>query len=216
MKLPLFLSGALLLLTGCFEIKEEIDLNPDGSGRVVYTLNMSESKTNLANILRMGEVEGRDIPSQAEMEAEIAKVKKTFSSAKGITEVQAHSDFTNFVFTLSGRFDNVQNLDNALNLVSQSMDRTATKVTNYAYDAHAFHRKFELPIEPLQFYQLPSTQRYVLESARMISIYRFQKPILQYTNSKAVLAPTGKAIRLEYTLASLMKGAGTLENDIRF
>ncbi|MEM1220975.1 MAG: hypothetical protein AAGH79_18785, partial [Bacteroidota bacterium] len=63
------------LLTGCFEIKEQVHLKKDGTGRVTLTMNLSESKVNVANYLKMGEVNGIKIPDIREIEAEFQKVK---------------------------------------------------------------------------------------------------------------------------------------------
>ena len=123
------------LLGGCFEVREEIDLNTDGSGRATYTLNMSESKANLANYMRLGTVNGREVPTRQDLEEEIALLKRTLSACKGISEVRTYSDFEDFIFSFSARFDNIQNLNAALNKLvasTKQLSGSHTEFRNFA------------------------------------------------------------------------------------
>ena len=206
-------------LTGCFEIREEIDLYTDGAGRATYTLNMSESKANLASYMRLGSFNGREVPTRADMEADIARVKKTLSASKGITEVRSYSNFEDFIFSFSLHFDNVQNLNAALNKAAAVLDQASTlssQLHNYAYASGTFRRYFDYPLESVDYSELTTMQRYMLEEARMVSIYRFQRPIREFSNPKAVIAPNRKAIKLEVPLGTAIKGSGTLANSILF
>lgn len=208
-----------LLFAGCFEIREEVDLNADGTGRFTYTLNLSESKANLANYMRLGTFNDRKVPTRQEIEEEIASVKKTLAACKGITEVRSYSNFEDFIFSFSARFDNVQNLNAALNKITATMEQVpggGSQLRNFTYTAGAFRRYFEYPIGDVDYSQLTSMQRYMLEEARMVSVYRFQQPIREYSNPNAQMAPNRRAIKLEVPLGSAIKGGGTLANSILF
>jgi hypothetical protein len=58
--------------------------------------------------------------------------------------------------------------------------------------------------------------RYLMESASIASIYRFEKPIDQVSNQKASLSPSKKAVMLRGTLSEFVTGAKSLENHIQF
>ena len=102
------LFGAIMMLsvfaTGCFEIREEVNMNSDGSGQLTLTVNMSESKTNLASYMKMDEVQGMEVPTKEEIEAEIERVKRALANSKGISNVSSSSDFENFIFKIKGDF----------------------------------------------------------------------------------------------------------------
>jgi hypothetical protein len=59
-------------------------------------------------------------------------------------------------------------------------------------------------------------QRYVLESATMTSIYRFDRSIRNVSHPKAQLSPSGKAVMLQLPLSELIKGTGTLSETVTF
>lgn len=77
--LPIIITS-FFLLTGCFEVREEVDLHADGSGRVTFTLNLTESKSNVANYMRLGTFNGQEVPTRQEIEEEIALMKKTLAA----------------------------------------------------------------------------------------------------------------------------------------
>ena len=211
--------AATLPLTGCFEILEEVDLNDDGSGTLSLTINLSESKANLANYMKMKEVQGIRVPTQQEIEAEIGKIKKALASANGISNVVAASDFEDFIFNIKGDFTNVKDLNNAINFVADAINRTpfeTIKLDNYDYTTKAFRRYFNYPVTLLDYDQLPTMQRYMLETARIVSVYRFQKPIRTYTNEQAQVSASKKAIKLEQSVGALIKGDATIANSVIF
>lgn len=215
----LFIFLIPMMMAGCFEIREEIDLNNDGSGRATFTLNLSESKTNLANYMRLGTAEGHKVPTRQELEEEIASLKRTFAASKGITEVRTYSNFEDFIFSFSARFDNIQNLNTAINKVLATFEQAPAgeaQPRNFAWSAGHFRRYFEYQMNSADYNQLTSMQRYMLEEARMVSIYRFQQPIKEYSNPNAVIAPNRRAIKLEVSLGTAIKGAETLANSILF
>ena len=90
-------------------------MNDDGSGTVILTLDLSQSKENLSNYLKAGEVNGQEIPTQAEMEMEILKLKNVISTVPGISNVKAEKDFKEFVFKIHSDFKDVKTLNTAIN-----------------------------------------------------------------------------------------------------
>ena len=57
-----YLIGLLLLLSSCFDIVEEIDLNENGSGTYGITLNLSQSKIRLSSIMLLDSSQGYKVP----------------------------------------------------------------------------------------------------------------------------------------------------------
>ncbi|MBK7407726.1 MAG: hypothetical protein IPL49_09495 [Saprospirales bacterium] len=214
-----FLPFYLVLLTGCFELREEVDLRADGSGRFTFTLNMSESKSNLATYMRLGTFNGKEVPTREDIAEEVAFLKKTLAACKGISEVRTFSNFEDFIFSIGGQFDNVQNLNAAMDRISAAMNRDsepAGQFRSFGYSPNVFRRYFDYPVELMDYSELTTLQRYMLEQARVVSIYRFQQSIRDFSNPEAEIAPNRRAIKLEVTVGSLMKGGGTMANSIAF
>jgi hypothetical protein len=209
---------SFILLTGCFEVREEVDLYADGSGRVTLTLNLSESKANVANYMRLGSFNGQEVPTRQEIAEEIALMKKTLAACKGMSEVRSYSDFNNFIFSLSARFDKVENLNAAINKLAavNAGKQQVQPFQNFGYASRVFRRHFEYPLELIDYQGLTTMQRYMLESARMVSVYRFEQPIKDFSNPRAQMAPNKRAIKLESTLGGLLNGSATLANAISF
>ncbi|MCB0677201.1 MAG: hypothetical protein KDC30_10965, partial [Saprospiraceae bacterium] len=116
-------------------------------------------------------------------------------------------------------FTNVKDLNNAINFVADAINRTpfeTIKLDNYDYTTKAFRRYFNYPVTLLDYDQLPTMQRYMLETARIVSVYRFQKPIRTYTNEQAQVSASKKAIKLEQSVGALIKGDATIANSVIF
>ena len=210
---------AVLILQSCFEIREEVDLRADGSGRFSFTLNMSESKAKVASYMRLGTFKGQEVPTQADIEAEVAFLKKTLAGCKGISEVRTYSNFEDYIFSVSGQFADARSLSEAMDRVGAAMHQFSdpgVQLRNFGITAHSFRRYFDYPVDLMDYSNLTTLERYMLEQARVVSVYRFQQPIREYSNQEAQLAPNRRAIKLEVTLGALMQGAGTMANSIAF
>ena len=222
MKPILKLTSAFLLIlcfSSCFEIREEVNMKADGSGEVTWVANFSQSKDNVRRYLQMERVEGYKVPKPNEIEAFLSHVKVTLGNVEGISNVLTKADWSSYIFTVSARFSNVNVLNQAITTMSERLDYVTlqpVEQTNFSFENDRFSRQFEYPGKPKEFQELPSMQRYMLETARMISIYRFEQNITEFSNKKAQISPSGKAIMLQVPVADLAKGTGTLENTIKF
>lgn len=208
-----------LLFVSCFEIREEVNLKADGSGELTIIANLSESKGKVRGYLKTGHAEGHYVPSPHEVETMLSQVKSILNKTKGITFTQTKEDWSNFIFTVVTRFENVDALNEAARKISHHFAQygmPAIEVDNFSFTDGKFERHFEYPSEKEEFEKLPGVQKRMFEAARMISIYRFENDISQYSHKKAQLSPSGRAIMLQLPLADLAKGTGTMANRIEF
>lgn len=219
--LVLFLT--VLTFSSCFEITEEVNMKSNGSGDMLLTINMSQSKANLKNYMGMEEVQGIKIPSRAEIDSEIANVKATLTKVKGLSNVKINTDFEEFIFTVSGRFDNVKTLNVAINKVASKLNKTpfpTIKKENFDYEKGTFTRYFkylkDLNLTEEEYKGLNFTARFVMESAKYISVYRFDKPVKRVSNTKAQVAPNKKAVKMETNFAEILTGKKSIENVITY
>lgn len=210
----------IFLLSGCFEIREEVNMKADGSGEVSFVVNLSQSKDNVAKYMAMGSVEGYKVPKKEEVEANLAKMKSLISAVPGMSTVMTKSDWSNYIFSVSGRFAHVEALNKAMEIVAKEYDKegkhAASGKSGFGYNNSQFRRFSTYPAKAKEFAELPSMQRYVLESATMTSIYRFDRNIRNVSHPKAQLSPSGKAVMLTLPISELMKGTGTLSETVTF
>lgn len=215
---PFFI--AIFLLSGCFEIREEVNMKADGSGEVSFVVNLSQSKENVAKYMAMGSVEGYKVPKKEEVEANLAKMNSLISAVPGMSTVMTKSDWSNYIFSVSGRFAHVEALNKAMEIVAKEYDKegkhAASGKSGFGYNNSQFRRFSTYPAKAKEFAELPSMQRYVLESATMTSIYRFDRNIRNVSHPKAQLSPSGKAVMLTLPISELMKGTGTLSETVTF
>jgi len=212
-----------LLFVGCFEVTEEVDMNDNGSGDVTLTVNLSESKDNLRAYWKMDEVQGVEVPKQDEIETEIANVKRALSAVKGISNVKTTTDYEEFIFTISSSFDNVNSLNKGINAVVSELNRSAMptiKKDNYEFSSGKFTRLFKYApdwkLNDEEYNNLNMSARFVMETARVVGIYRFESPVKSYSNQKAQLSSSKKAVMFESNIADLIKGQASIENEITF
>ena len=217
------LFGLLILLPfffgSCFEITEEVYVAADGTGNAVITVNMSESKKNIANFMKMKQIDGITIPKKEDLAQLLLEVKQSLSSAKGIRNVQYTSDFEEYVFSFTGDFDAVENLNQAINKVAEDLNKSpypTIKRDNFAFVKNSFVRYFKYKFSAKNYKKLSIMQKMLAEAARFVGIYRFEKQIKHFSNDKAIISPNRKAIKIEHSLADILTGASSIENTIKF
>ena len=129
------------------------------------------------------------------------------------------TDYTNFVFTISGSFADAEALNLAVNTVAEAFSRgqlPAIIADNFKAGQGYFSRLFSYPIDPTDYQKLSTMQQFMFETARYISVYRFKQPIKSYSNQEAQLSPSKRAIMLKSSLADLAQGKKSIENKIEF
>ncbi len=213
----LILGLILCLNTGCFEILEEIKMKNDGSGTATIKVDLSQSKDNIANYMSMDEVKGMKIPTKAEILSEVERVKSVVSKVEGISNVTTDVDLENFIMIVNGDFEKVEQLNVAINTAAETMNKThfpTIKEDNFSFVGNTFQRHFNYKIPAGIFDKLGAMERYMLETAKMVSIFRFENSIKEYSNESARLAPSMQAIMLESSIAEIIKGNESLKNNI--
>ena len=217
-----FLLAIIFSLSSCFDVTEEIKLNNDGSGELKLIVDLSQSKTNLAGYLENGNINGVEIPTKSEIKSEIKKLKKTLSKIKGISKVSTKSDFKDFVFEVKAGFANMKALNKAINASVKTFNQTPFPIPRYKhfdFEKGKFSRLFEYTDERFtddEYDNFNAMVKYIMESANIVSIYRFEDPIKNQSNRQAQLSPSKKAIKLEGNIAEFVTGKVTLENHISF
>ncbi|WP_282053859.1 hypothetical protein [Maribacter luteus] len=203
------------LSTGCFDILEEIQLNKDGSGTIMVTLNMSKSKTKLASLMLLDSVNGHKIPSEDDINEFFKDAIYHLEKTPGISNIKKTKDFSNYVFTLSCDFNSVENV----NIIFKDLikNKGTNNYTNLSYNpsAHYFKRHFtQEELIKKSFYKLKSEDRKVFDGASYTCIYRFQDKVKAVSNTDAKIAPNKGAVFLKIDALSLILGEKNIQNKI--
>lgn len=217
MKKVLFFSFLAIFFTSCFEIVEEVDMKTDGSGKMVVTVNMSESKEDLKGYMDSGEVNGMNLPDQKELNNYLKQIEQTLESVNGMSNAEAKADFNEFIFTFAADFTSVKAMNIAVNKLTKELSRGMISIDNkYEYANGKFVRSFGTMLSAEDYDKLPMMQRFVLESARMVSIYTFNKSVKKMSNQNAELLTNNKVVKFKSTLGEIAKGTKQVQNTISF
>ncbi len=217
MKKILLFSFLAIFFTSCFEIVEEVNMKTNGAGQMVVTVNMSESKEDLKGYMDSGEVNGMNLPNQNELNSYLSQIEKTLESVNGMSNASASADFNEFIFTFAADFTSVKAMNVAVNKLTKELSRGMIAIDNkYEYTNGQFTRSFGTMISAEDYDKLPMMQRFVLESARMVSVYTFSKSVKKMTNQNAELSADDKVVKFKSTLGDIAKGTKSVHNTISF
>ena len=206
------------LFSSCFEILEEVTMNKDGSGVLALTVDISESAPTLKTYLQSAKMTGQNVPSQSNINDMLSVLENHFQTADGITNVQTVRDFDDYVFKIQGDFRDVAAMNAVMAKVTESFTRgnLGGSVDNFITDGNTFSRLFPYPLDKIKYDEMGYMYQYMLESARFTNVYKFAAPVQAVSNHRAVLNADKTEVRLQQSLASIIKGTGSLENDIDF
>ena len=211
----------LMLNSSCFDVLEEINLNEDGSGSMVFTVNMSKSKTKLASIMMLDSINGHKIPSEEDIDIAIKEVMTHLKKSKGISNIKHTEDLENYIFSVSCDFNDISSLNGiTAELIRDQNKRKKTNfnTSNFAYDQSTlvFERKFNYDSSiKKSFDYLKKEDRKVFEDANFIAIYRFKDIVESTSNKGAKVAPSKKAVMLKVDAMSLIYGEKTIQDKIK-
>jgi hypothetical protein len=213
----LFIPIFIFLLSGCFEIVEDVTVHKNGSGNFYYTVNLSQSKSRLDGLLKLDSSEGYRVPHRKEIDDNILKVKNTLEKSPGITNVLTTSDWTNYIFTLKFDFNSVNNLNLAVETVSGELasdhKRIPEAMDNFAFTGMVFDRKTHYDAK-VQSPKLTAKDREILKNASYTCIFRFDDAIKTNSNADAKISKSGKSVMLKLNMLQLATGQKSIANKV--
>lgn len=213
-----FLFSALFVLGSCIEIVDDISLNDDGSGTLKYSVNLSSSKVKIASVMALDSLDGKNVPSQEEIQEKIRHFSAVFEEKEGISNVQVSSDFSNYIFKLQCDFKSVALLQEAIKStlraeIKDNDELLDEKVNWLSWKNGSFERSVpDFTIKKAK--QLSAEDVSALQGGTYISITRFQRPVKEFSNDAAVMAKNKLAVMLKTNVYSLTQNPNLLENTI--
>ncbi len=207
----------LLLLTGCFEIVEEVSFNKDGSGHVTLTLNLSRSKTKLNSMMLLDSINNYKVPSEAEIQQHFTEITNTIKKTKGISNVTNSLNFKEYIYTISCDFTSVEVLNMVISNFSSKNE--AKKIKQYKHfsfdkDQHKFTRNYHYDLAK-EFNKTKMDDRKIFENATFTTIYRFTNPIISSKNTTAKISGNKKAIFLKVNAQDIITNKNSIKNQIQ-
>lgn len=208
----------LFVLTGCFEVIEEVNMNDDGSGSFGLTVNLSQSKAKLAAVLLADTINGQKVPSRQDIQNEIKALAIMAENTPGIKDVKTQHDFDNFVFSFRCSFTDLHALNTFLDQARkkhQAHQYIGAGHKHFDYDKKnkIYARNANYATGEAQVH-LRNIDKAVLNKGIFVSITRFNNEVASVTNTKATIAPSKKAVLVKVTATELVKGTQIISNKI--
>lgn len=127
-----------LTFQSCFEIREKIVLNRDGSGTFSMIIDMSEIKS-MVEAFAEGEESDAESPL-ANMEEEFSGTKEQLENIQGITNIELVSENDGYVVTTRFDFSSIDALNEAMNVVYEDENEYGEKTRYYTFKRRKFER----------------------------------------------------------------------------
>ncbi|MHC5353404.1 hypothetical protein ACYSNX_04305 [Myroides sp. LJL115] len=211
----LFLSSSLLM--SCFDFIEEINISENGSGSIKATLNISQSKTQMATLLKLDQVAGNKIPNEGQIRQKTQEVVEILENAKGISNVEYTLDFTNYIAKLSCDFASVEDLNHFNATLAKHFNSTFSKNIAYSYDKknQLVSKKFTYDpsyAKVLEKFNPKDIQ--ALKQANYTQVLKFKQDIVETSHPLARISPSKKAVLLQVSVVDFIQGNTSLSNTI--
>ncbi len=207
----------VFMLSGCFEIVEDVTIHDNGTGTFFYTINLSQSKSRLDGIMQMDSTDGYRVPQRKEIDSDILKAKASIEKSLGITNVSTTSDWTNYIFTMKFDFNSVNNLNLALETVSQELasdhKRIPEAADNFAFTGKSFDRKSHYDSKT-QAGKLTAKDKEILKVASYTCIFRFDQSVNTCSNQDTKISKSGKSVMVKFNMLQLALGQKSIINKV--
>lgn len=211
----LFLFVCLFCLSSCIELLDDIKINSNGSGQFKYQINLSSSRTKINSILALDSIDGNKIPTKPDIEEKIIEFKNYLSKQPGIKNVVIEYNFTDYIFKLSCDFDNVKNLQSA---IENSVEKVSNKsVENDVEWLVWSDGKLERNIPSVASERFNNSKWLDLEllnSGIYTSISRFDKQIESCSNLSSKISKNKTAVMIQSKTDELFNNPQVLKNKI--
>jgi len=115
----------ILMCTSCFEIKEILNLEKDGTGTYQFIVDLSQSKAMLAMLENMGEEDSTTTKESPfnEMDKSFDETRERLEAIEGIINVNSIKNEENLQFGVQFEFLTIYALNKALNRIDLDKEK---------------------------------------------------------------------------------------------
>jgi len=196
---------------------EDVTFRKDGSGILKLIINLSQSKNEINTLMKLDSNSGYRIPREKEINAHLDRIVNSIKTTKGLSKIILRRDFTNWVFEIQTEFDNTKSLEEGMKGIygDFSGGRSVSFRNKLVYNGKLMERDMEPFDEDAKKQLNKPTERKIFARAKYTTIYRFENEVLTYSNKKAKLSPSRKAIMLQSNVLNLINGIESIQNIIK-
>jgi hypothetical protein len=204
-------------LSSCIEILDDITLHNDGSGSLNYSINLSSNKVKINSILALDSLDGKKVPTVAEIETELQQFKNKLEAQPGIHNTVIEYNFTNFIFKFKCDFTSVNALQSGIKEVIKELNKEK-KIPELehnwlSFDGDKIVRSVpELTIQSAK--KLKQEDIASLQQGTYTSITRFDRTVEKWDNPTATLNKNKTAVMVRTNPYALSQNPTILENNI--
>ena len=213
----ILLGVCLLIFQSCIEIIDDLTIHDDGSGKLKYAINLSSSRIKVNSILALDSLDGKRVPSIAEIKEKIAQFRQTLRMQKGITSVEIAENYSDFIFKFECEFTSVTLLQDGIkktfSIISNDQSISDLEFLWISFDSKILKRSVpSIALEKLN--KLGQNDLELLKTGTYTSITRFDKVVNEFTNPLSKLSKDKKSLMLKIDTYSLKNKHSLLENTI--
>jgi len=205
------------LFISCFDIVEKIKLNNDGSGEYSIILNASKSKTRLTSIMKMKTINGKKVPSNAEINSKVTEVSNQIKQISGISDVVTSVDLSQYIVKLNFNFKSVENINSSLETL-KAKKLIDSKIPAQLY---TYQKEKKLLIKNNQntfkkeYSKMKAADKEALSNANYTVIMQFQENIKSQTNVSYQVSPNKKALKLNGAILDFINQKKNFQNTVQ-
>lgn len=204
-------------LTSCFEIVEDVTFRKNGSGVLKLIINLSQSKNEINTLMKLDSNSGYRIPREKEINAYLDKAIITLKATPGLSKIVLRRDFTNWVFEIETEFNNTKSLEEGMKAIYSEFSggKQFSFRNKLIYNDKSLEREMEPFDENVKKQLNKPTEKKIFARAKYTTIYHFENQVLTYSNKRAKLSPSKKAIMLQTNVLNLINGIESIQNNIK-
>lgn len=210
----------LFCLTGCFEIIEDTTIHEDGSGEYKLTLNLSASQTRLNSLMALDSIDGKKVPSEAEMKQEIAEFTDRMNATSGISNATCSLSTEDWILKFSCSFDSLTALKKSIREASQKWNKTERDKEHIdqivlTFNENIYSRQFSANINEKMRAEVRADEDYgKLSEGKCVFIQRFDQTIKSVDHENVRIAKNQKASMLMVSPIQIFKNPKILDYSV--
>lgn len=194
--------ASIFLLSACLNLKEQIQVNKDGSGTYRFLLDLSQFNAMTAMFGDMSDMQSDENFSMIDEKQE-QLFKQLEDSIQGIHHIKPIMDSVNSLFGFEFQFDKVSDLNHALNLL---FNEKGQPILFVELENNAFKRNYPTSISdqivgqlskeklPEELQGFPFDFTTLLGNSTFTSEYIFEKNIKNVSNTKSLIGNQFKSV----------------------
>lgn len=200
------------ITNSCVEVIDDLTINSDGSGKLKYSINLSQSRTEINSYLSLDYYEGKKVPSRDELRNKIYSFRDKLESKEGISNCKVSIDESNYIIKFSCDFNSVLQLQNGIKEVISEM--SGVEKSNDNWITNNVDTTSRVIPSFVKEYKVNDEHKLKLVDGVYISITRFSKVVKSYSNENTILSANKKYTMNKVNTLDLVNNLSILDNQI--